>query len=333
MNDLLRDSVMYFLNLLDVRLLHGLTNSKLILPYYHLVSDSYLPHVSPLFEVRSIQDFRRDINFFLKNYAPISLLDISNSIFKNTKLPSRCFHLTFDDGYVEMYKNILPILSEFNLSATFFITTSFVGNNSLFYKNKAALIIDYLLKNKKFNDSVNSVFLKENSIEDNIFMLKRCKIEHEPLLDYLSKIAEIDWFDFLRDVGPYLDKEQIGEIVSMGHTIGGHSTRHQLYCDLSTDQQISDAKECLDYLEFVCGSSITAFSFPFGDWDIKKDFFLAFERIITFGTNDMKEDFIQTNFQRFWMETSDDVKQRLKKLYIDKFLRKYIAHNDVIIRA
>ena len=45
--------------------------------------------------------------------------------------PPRAVILTFDDGHVSNYKNALPILLEYRLKATFFITAGFIGNNPM----------------------------------------------------------------------------------------------------------------------------------------------------------------------------------------------------------
>jgi len=44
-------------------------------------------------------------------------------------LPKNCVALTFDDGNYDFYKVALPILKEFNLSATLYLTTSYVHYN------------------------------------------------------------------------------------------------------------------------------------------------------------------------------------------------------------
>ena len=50
--------------------------------------------------------------------------------------------LSFDDGLREVYTIIAPILKERGLPATFFITTDFIDNKKLFYRNKASLLIE-----------------------------------------------------------------------------------------------------------------------------------------------------------------------------------------------
>ena len=44
---------------------------KPILPFYHMVSDSPPVHVKNLYNVLSIKEFERDLDFLLKNFTPI----------------------------------------------------------------------------------------------------------------------------------------------------------------------------------------------------------------------------------------------------------------------
>lgn len=45
-------------------------------------------------------------------------------------LPNRPVLITFDDGLGDFYRNALPILIEFNLKATLYLTTGFIGRQS-----------------------------------------------------------------------------------------------------------------------------------------------------------------------------------------------------------
>ena len=46
---------------------------------------------------------------------------------KQTTLPAKTIALTFDDGYIDFYYNAYPILRRYNLNATVFVITGFVG--------------------------------------------------------------------------------------------------------------------------------------------------------------------------------------------------------------
>lgn len=56
--------------------------------------------------------------------TPAELLDAWQS---GVSVPKNSVVITFDDGHVDAYKNVFPILQKYNLRATFFITTDFIN--------------------------------------------------------------------------------------------------------------------------------------------------------------------------------------------------------------
>ena len=108
-------------SLLPFSLLNKAARSHLIFPYYHLVSDKKnIPHVKHLFNHRNVNEFKKDIDFFLQNYSSLELMDLIKSTKEHKTLPKDCFLLTFDDGYREIYDIVAPILKNKGVPAIFF---------------------------------------------------------------------------------------------------------------------------------------------------------------------------------------------------------------------
>src|SRR5262245_56269169 len=96
----------------------------LVIPYYHLVSDISVPHVSHLYRFRTIAEFTSDVEFLLRRFEPVTLNDIVEAL-NGTRILSRAsFHLTFDDGFREMQDIVAPILQRAGVPATFFLNTA-----------------------------------------------------------------------------------------------------------------------------------------------------------------------------------------------------------------
>ena len=71
--------------------------------------------------------FKRLIRYLVQRYRFISLEELTEMIEHKIKLPSRTLVLTFDDGYANNYTEALPILKEYQLRATIFMPSGFVG--------------------------------------------------------------------------------------------------------------------------------------------------------------------------------------------------------------
>lgn len=61
---------------------------------------------------------------FYQGYTPISLYDLDNALLTGEQLPPKPVVLTFDDGYIDHYTNVFPVLQQYGFTGTFFIITS-----------------------------------------------------------------------------------------------------------------------------------------------------------------------------------------------------------------
>ena len=108
-----------------------LSGVALVVPFYHMVSEVHVPHVSNLYRFRTIAEFKADVEFFTRHFEPVTLQDIVDALNGNRTLPRSCFHLTFDDGFREMHDIVAPILQRAGVPATFFLTTAFLDGGGL----------------------------------------------------------------------------------------------------------------------------------------------------------------------------------------------------------
>lgn len=75
-------------------------------------------------------------------YSFVALKDILNpnqTIPKSPKITA----LTFDDGYLDFYENAYPILQTYNVPATLFLPTAFIGDKSRWDNEKARDIMSF----------------------------------------------------------------------------------------------------------------------------------------------------------------------------------------------
>lgn len=67
--------------------------------------------------------FRRGIaKLHEHGYRALSLIEAVDSLASGQALPGRTFVITFDDGYRSVYEEALPVLRDFGMSATIFLT-------------------------------------------------------------------------------------------------------------------------------------------------------------------------------------------------------------------
>lgn len=72
--------------------------------------------------------FERYCRFFARFFRPLPLRTLVQDL-QHDLPPRRGLAITLDDGYRDNHDNAAPILKKYNLPATFFVTTQFIGSD------------------------------------------------------------------------------------------------------------------------------------------------------------------------------------------------------------
>jgi peptidoglycan/xylan/chitin deacetylase (PgdA/CDA1 family) len=299
-------------SLVPLDLWHRLLEVDLVLPYYHVISDRDLEHVSGIYKFRSLRQFKADVEFFLRFYAPVSLEEIIRHLDGTRRLPKRCFLLTFDDGFREIYDVVAPVLYAQGISAVFFLTTSVIDNRDLIYPQKKSLLIRALASqgdspaNREVSQHLANAGVKGPDLPSRI---RSITYRQRHLLDEVGIFLGIDFAAYAASAQPYLTSEQIGDLIRRGFVIGAHSVDHPLYSELSLEEQLIQTRESLSWLSNRFQYDCRAFAFPYNDAGISLEFFreaFADGRLkVSFGTGGMFRHLFPKNLERFTMEKTD----------------------------
>jgi peptidoglycan/xylan/chitin deacetylase (PgdA/CDA1 family) len=309
---------------------HRLLGVELILPYYHTVSDHELPHISGLYKFRSLQQFKTDLEFFLSHYIPVSLQDVIGHLDGTGQLPKRCFLLTFDDGFREIYDFVAPILHTRGVPAVFFLTTSVVDNQELCHPQKKSLIINSLASRGDLSVRQHlSKLLTDAGVNgpDLFSRIRAITYRQRHLLDELGPIAGCDFAEYVSQTQPYLTSGQISELMKQDFAIGAHSVDHPPYCELSLEEQLLQTHDSLSWLSDRFQYECNTFAFPYEDAGISLEFFQAAfadgHLKVSFGNSSMYRHFFPRNLSRYSME-EDSLKalQILARAFSVTFLRR-----------
>ncbi len=315
------------------------TGQTVILPFYHTVSDTDLPHIKHLYTCKNVTDFKKDLDFLLKNFRPIDLFELISWVKGEKELKDPCFFLSFDDGLREFGEIIAPILKEKGIPATCFLNAAFIDNHELFYRYKASLLIERftdregvkLLQSHEVRD-----WFRDNHLDKNKFKGSLLKFQYSDnhLLDELATLVGVDFSSFLKTQQPYLSTMQIRDLIDQGFTFGSHSIDHPEYRFLSLKEQIRQTVESLNYIVQIFGIKYRVFSFPFTDEDVSLEYFRQVNKQVqpdlSFGGAGIKNDPVKINLQRIPMEEFlHDGKRRIKSDYLYYLLKQRADKNHI----
>ena len=320
--------------LLPFKSLQKLSDNSVFLPFYHLVSDTKVPHVNHLYQVKDSRTFERELDFLLKHYQPICLEELIG-ITKSKTVPNKhLMHLSFDDGLKECYEIISPILLKKGIPATFFLNSDFIDNKRLMFRYKISLCLDEILK--KSNTEQTSILNEATSIFKSHHLEKADYSEDLIIDDFAAKYLDLDFNYYLKIQQPYLNSDQIIKMIEQGFSFGSHSLDHPLYAALSLEDQIKQTVESQKIIESKYNIDYRVFAFPFTDAEVSKHFFNEiFENEkfdLSFGTAGLKKDSVGRNLQRFPMEQEmkRSMKIELGKEYLWSALRSILNKNYIV---
>ncbi len=83
--------------------------------------------VNPLINVTP-ELFEEHLNYIDSKYQTFTYTEAYDYVRQHGALPACSLLITFDDGYYDNYKIVFPLLKKYNIKATFFINTLFIGN-------------------------------------------------------------------------------------------------------------------------------------------------------------------------------------------------------------
>jgi peptidoglycan/xylan/chitin deacetylase (PgdA/CDA1 family) len=310
----------YFFYFVSLKWMVRLFRKKSILPYYHVINNEYLPHISEIYPFKNISQFEKDLDYFQKYYdeiSPDNLLNRKENINK--------FLISFDDGFKEVYTVIYPILKRRGIKAIFFINPSFIDNQKGFYKNYISLIISKLKNQKtdintlhKIAETFNFKYFNNEQLYAD---LKKIPLKDIDKLEIIYKLLKIDIESFLKNEQPYLTKSQIAEMIADGYYFGGHTMNHVPLWQLTLEEQLKEIVDSIEWLKENFNINYSYFAFPFTDEKIStkllSELFLYDKNLLLFGVSEFKKDIDNRFIHRI---STDYPHRKITKLIVSKYL-------------
>ena len=130
---------------------------KALIIGYHCVKDESDSYLRPT----SIADFDAQMQYLSKRYHPMSLEKVAQHIRSGEALPPRAIAVTFDDGYRDNYENAYPVLRKYEIPATIFLTTGFIGTGEIpawdrgFYTSEETLMLSWKQVREMGSDGIS----------------------------------------------------------------------------------------------------------------------------------------------------------------------------------
>jgi peptidoglycan/xylan/chitin deacetylase (PgdA/CDA1 family) len=256
---------------------------------YHYVRDlarSRYPEIKGL----STDGFERQLQHILSNYHPIRMEDLISATSSEMQLPSNACLLTFDDGYIDHYVAVFPLLDRYGIQGSFFPPVRTVKDFRVLDVNKIHFVLASVPDKAKIVSRMFEAmdqFREEHRLAGNemyyqkyaapgrfdtaeMVFIKRMLQKHLPeavrsqIIDRLfSEFVSGDEEAFAREL--YMDIDQIRCMRKHGMFFGGHGAGHFWMDSLTPEMQEKEVDATVEFLEEIgLDSDRRVFSYPYG---------------------------------------------------------------------
>ncbi|MGF7081298.1 polysaccharide deacetylase family protein [Mucilaginibacter sp. UYCu711] len=261
-----KHDVRYYLGL-DKAFYKQARGSRMLI--YHGLCQHDHTRFNPIF--LTAKTFGAHLKLYKKHCNVVSLDDYYKGNFSDEKF-NIC--LTFDDGFANNYKYVLPLLEKYQIPAAFFITgianegydilwndflgiVSKYGPQNITYKNRQY----YKGKYDLYYAADSSITLKDQlratGFAEKADMMKMLY----PLVPFKNEEQHTDYW-------LQLTTEQIKQMAaSLYVTIGAHGYYHNDLAQISTNDAFNEMLHVKQYLEELIKKPVTSLAFPYGSYN------------------------------------------------------------------
>ena len=239
-----------------------------------------------------LDDFKKQIKYFRKKYTIIdqnTLIKVINSKKNISNKP--LLVLTFDDGYVDHYKYVFPILKKNKISGIFYLPASILKKKFILNVNKIQFIITKFNKTKLLLNEIDNYLKKHSSFtlrkilssgkikfnrqygNNETTLIKGILQYHLPnplrqkLVDFLFK-KFFKKKDYIKNL--YLNKKQIIEMKKSKMNFGIHGVNHDWFEYMSTNEQKLEIKNLIKFFKKIFpNEKKISICYPYGSYDSK----------------------------------------------------------------
>lgn len=236
--------------------------------------------------------FRKQLEFFSKNFKVVRMEDVIAAISVGKKLPKNALLLTFDDGYIDHYTYAFPLLEEFGFQGSFFIPGKTFTTHQLLDVNKIHYILasaniynlmeDVLelmnhYRGREFdyasNDELINIYAVANRFDckETIFVKRilqtvlpeklRNKISSDLFKKYVGVSEERLAYEL------YMTEEQIRTMKRHGMFIGLHGYDHYWLGNLPEEKMREDIDKAIESLNEFINPNSWVMNYPYGSYN------------------------------------------------------------------
>ena len=259
---------------------------------YHYVRDllnSRYPYIKGL----DYREFKQQLHFFSENFNVVRMEEVIAYYTQGYQLPDNAMLLTFDDGYIDHYTYVLPVLKEYKMQGSFFVPGKTFTEHSLLDVNKIHYLLastpieelckelykqmDYYREGLEYpsNEELFDKYAVESRYDQKeVIFFKRIlqtvlpeEVRNKISSDMLKKFVGVSEEVLAHEL--YLNYDQIKLMKNEGMFFGIHGYDHYWMNQLEEDKLKKDINRGLEVLSDVLDINQWVINYPYGSYSEK----------------------------------------------------------------
>jgi peptidoglycan/xylan/chitin deacetylase (PgdA/CDA1 family) len=227
--------------------------------------------------VVTTDSFERQMELLARRYHPMSLKTAVGLLQEGSPVPPYSVVVTFDDGWRDNYVNARPILEKYEVPATIFLPTDFIGTGEYFWflklgyllghHNFSAEQLDGIIANATETENSTEIAIDSNNANEFIESVKRFG---EPTINRIIAGLEATagvTFPYASSETMMLDWDEVRKMNSGLFDFGSHGQGHQILTLMDENEVLAEMVSSKAIIEKELGESVTLFSYPNGDYN------------------------------------------------------------------
>jgi len=262
-------------------------NKNIYIIMYHYVREVKQSNY-PGLKALELNEFKKQISFFKKNF---NFIDQNNleEIISSKKIPNKpSILLTFDDGLIDHYKYVFPILLKNKISGCFYPSIKALKQNEVLDVNKIQFILEkekdrkrilseievnlIKLSGEKLEKFYNKIKPPSHFDDKDTFFIKQLlqhllpsKMRNNIINKLFYKTVDKEEKDFARKL--YMSSKHIKEMYLNKMFIGLHGSGHLWLKYLNKNEQEKEIKNSLSFFSKIGIKNNISMAYPHGSYN------------------------------------------------------------------
>lgn len=236
---------------------------------YHRVMDKLadFPFDDDLISA-STAEYENQLRFIAKHFNVYNFKTLHSHVERTGRFPERSLIMTFDDGYIDNYEVVYPMVKRYGFTATMFVTAGFIGKNRLFWWDKIAYVVKHTGRDRIDLDAPFGITMRLDEFPDRQdaarVIIKRAKTmpdeEKEELIRRLSEQLDVEIDESQHRT--MMTWEQLREMSRDGIEIGAHSVNHPIFSNVDEGRLRHEVTQSKQMIEEHIGDEVITFGSP-----------------------------------------------------------------------